>query len=121
MTSCYHSADRLAHADAPRYARGRRMERHGSRWVLARRVWIGGLVGWWALVGGPAAPAVACTLPSVPIYPEAEAPDGAGLSASGGSMFIATTAPLVDIQAFYYTRLPNEGWGPGHAAARAVP
>ena len=27
-----------------------------------------------------------------------------------GSSFIATTAPLLDIQAFYYTRMPNEGW-----------
>ena len=58
----------------------------------------------------PARPAAACDAPSVPIYPGALAGDGSGLQGSAGNAFIATTAPLVDIQAFYYTRLPNEGW-----------
>jgi hypothetical protein len=57
-----------------------------------------------ASLGLPARLALACDAPSVPIYPGAQAAE------SAGSGFIATTAPLVDIQAFYYTRLPNEGW-----------
>ena len=59
-------------------------------------------------------PATACPAPLVPLYPSAQpaAGDGGGLPLSAGNTFVATTAPLVDIQAFYYTRLPNEGWAP---------
>lgn len=59
-----------------------------------------------APLGPPVRPVLACDAPAVPIYPGAQSGDGV----SAGSGFIATTAPLVDIQAFYYTRLPNEGW-----------
>ena len=64
------------------------------------------IVSLFALLGLLARPAAACDAPTVPIYPGAQVPDG--VSSRGG--FIATTAPLVDIQAYYYTRLPNEGW-----------
>jgi hypothetical protein len=84
---------------------------------MAMRVLIGGLVAFCALVAVSPAPAVACNAPSVPIYPGAELPDGTGMSAGGGNLFVATTAPLIDIQAFYYTRMPNEGW----AAATQLP
>jgi hypothetical protein len=65
-----------------------------------------------APLGGPAVPAHACPAPSIPVYPGAQAAsgDGANMPVGGGNSFIATTAPLLDIQAFYYTRLPNEGW-----------
>jgi hypothetical protein len=67
-----------------------------------------------APLGLPAEPAHACPAPSVPIYPGAIAPagDGAGMPVTAGSSFVATDAPLLDIQAFYYTRMPNEGWQP---------
>jgi hypothetical protein len=48
------------------------------------------------------------------VYPGSQpaAADGSALLVVAGNTFIATTAPLVDIQAFYYLRLPNEGWAP---------
>jgi hypothetical protein len=58
----------------------------------------------------PATPAVACITPSVPVYPGPEAADGFSLPAGAGTAFISLTAPLVDVQAFYYARLPDDGW-----------
>jgi hypothetical protein len=65
-----------------------------------------------APLGLPAAPAHACPAPSIPIYPggQAAAGDGSSMPVTAGSAYVATSAPLLDIQAFYYTRLPNEGW-----------
>ncbi len=65
-----------------------------------------------ALVGLPARSAGACPAPSIPVYPGGQAAggDGTSLPVLAGNQFIATTAPLVDVQSFYYTRLPNEGW-----------
>ena len=67
-----------------------------------------------APLGLPARPAHACPAPSIPVYPGAQAAlgNGSSMPVTAGSSFIATTAPLLDIQAFYYTRLPNEGWAP---------
>jgi len=62
----------------------------------------------------PAAPAHACPAPSIPVYPGALAAsgDGSNMPVVGDNSFVATNAPLLDIQAFYYTRMPNEGWSP---------
>ena len=67
-----------------------------------------------APLGLPAAPAHACPAPSIPIYPggQAAAGDGSSTPVVAGNSYVATAAPLLDIQAFYYTRLPNEGWTP---------
>lgn len=67
-----------------------------------------------APLGLPAAPVHACPAPSIPVYPGAQAAsgDGSNMPVVGGNSFIATGAPLLDIQAFYYTRMPNEGWSP---------
>jgi hypothetical protein len=61
----------------------------------------------------PAAPALACPAPSIPVYPGARLPDGArvtGLPVNAGNMYLTTDAPLLDIQRFYFMRLPGEGW-----------
>jgi hypothetical protein len=65
-----------------------------------------------APLGLPAAPAHACPAPSIPIYPGGQVAGGtpSNMPVTAGNSFIATSAPLLDIQAFYYTRLPNEGW-----------
>ncbi|HZS02194.1 MAG TPA: hypothetical protein VFE37_25980 [Chloroflexota bacterium] len=67
-----------------------------------------------APLGLPARPAHACPAPTIPVYPGALPATGAGsaLPVTAGNSFIATNAPLLDIQAFYYTRMPNEGWAP---------
>jgi hypothetical protein len=67
-----------------------------------------------APLGLPARAVLACPAPSVPIYPGAIAPagDGAGMPVTAGNAFVATNAPILDIQAFFYTRMPNEGWQP---------
>ncbi|HEY7062665.1 MAG TPA: hypothetical protein VII06_14390 [Chloroflexota bacterium] len=76
-------------------------------WLLCAAILI-------APLGLPATAAHACPAPSVPVYPGAVAPsgDGSNMPVVAGSSFIATNAPLLDIQAFYYTRMPNEGWTP---------
>jgi len=68
-----------------------------------------------ALVGVPARPTSACPAPSIPLYPGARPPPGLSgpeLPVSSGNMFIATDDSLANVQRFYYTRLPNEGWEP---------
>jgi hypothetical protein len=67
-----------------------------------------------APLGLPAPSTYACPAPSIPLYPDAQPAYGNGSSrpVTAGNSFVATDAPLIDIQAFYYTRLPNEGWSP---------
>ncbi len=64
-------------------------------------------------VAPPAQPAAACTTPPIPVYPGALPTGGVdrfGDVTSLGRTYVATTEPLLSIQQFYYTSLPNSGW-----------
>lgn len=66
-----------------------------------------------APLGVPAAPAAACPAPSIPVFPGARLPDGSrgpDMPVNAGNVFLTTPDTLLDVQRFYYTRLPNEGW-----------
>ncbi len=76
-------------------------------------IWLAALLV--AALGGPARPAMACATPPVPVYPGGLATGGVdrfGLVTDLGRTFVTTGDPLLWVQQFYYTRLPNDGWAP---------
>ena len=64
-------------------------------------------------LAAPAPPAAAQCGP-VPVFPGSRPEAGSEFTGAGrvDQGYFATDEPLVYIQSFYYTRMPNEGWEP---------
>ena len=69
-----------------------------------------------APLAGPARPAAACDVPSVPVFPGAQqagglvVPGPPGWVPTTGRTTWATDEPLLNVQQFYYIRLGSDGW-----------